>query len=239
MKYSNIKLNRMKNSVSKLKKTSKVKFIFSLILIINQFIVLSQTKYNKDELVNLFETDATLLIREKTTNKIVENGIVEFIENDEKSEIKIERGYKVYYNLYFRDNYNTWLPSEGGWYLRDRSEYNKGIESKRVEFGEKEKNGWVYAYETYYDENGKIKVTRGWHDYQKVLAGEIFFCGNTYCSQTSKKFYPSGGIAEIEEIVNENGLAIIKNKTCYDINGKVINCDSINWTEIHKNFFGN
>jgi hypothetical protein len=209
-----------------------MKIIFSIILFINQFIVLSQTKYDKSELVNLLEFDATLLIREKSTNKIVENGIVEFVENDEKSEIKIKGGYIVYYNL--------WFPSAGGWYLRDRSEYIKGIQSKRVEFAEKEKNGWVQAFETNYDENGKQNgVYRAWWDYQKVLRCETNYCNGTYCSQTTKEFYPNGGIAVIEEIVNENGLAITKNKTCYDSNGKVINCNSINWTEICKNFFGN
>ena len=158
--------------------------------------------------------------------------LLNLLKTMKKSEIKIKSGYIVYYNL--------WFPSDGGWYLRDRSEYNKGIESKRVEFAEKEKNGWIQAFETNFDENGKQNgVYRAWWDYQKVLRGETYYCNGTYCSQTTKEFYPSGGIAVIEEIVNENGLAVIKNKTCYDINGKVINCDSINWTEINKNFFGN
>jgi hypothetical protein len=209
-----------------------MKIIFSIILFINQFIVLSQTKYDKSELVNLLEFDATLLIREKSTNKIVENGIVEFVENDEKSEIKIKGGYIVYYNL--------WFPSAGGWYLRDRSEYIKGIQSKRVEFAEKEKNGWVQAFETNYDEKGEENgMYRAWWDYQKVLRGEHKMCAGQYCSQTTKQFYPNGSIAEITEHINNGSFSTQKSKTCYDVNGKVINCDLINWSEITKAFFGN
>ena len=222
----------MKNFLSKHTNTHKMKIIFSIILFINQFIVLSQTKYDKSELVNLLEFDATLLIREKSTNKIVENGIVEFVENDEKSEIKIKGGYIVYYNL--------WFPSAGGWYLRDRSEYIKGIQSKRVEFAEKEKNGWVQAFETNYDEKGEENgMYRAWWDYQKVLRGEHKMCAGQYCSQTTKQFYPNGSIAEITEHINNGSFSTQKSKTCYDVNGKVINCDLINWSEITKAFFGN
>lgn len=225
----------MKNFISQLKKTSTTKLIFSLILIINQFIVLSQTKYKKDQLINLYGFDATLLIREKSTNKIVKNGIVEFIENDEKEEIKIESGYIVYWNT-------SWFSSDAGWYLRDRSEYTKHIRTKRVEFAEPEKNGWVQAFETNYDENGKENgVYRAWWDYQKVLRYEEKRCDGVTCTQTTKQFYPSGEVAVIEEMeqVENTGLSIQKSKTCYDINGKVINCDAINWTEITKKFFGN
>lgn len=224
----------MKNFISQLKKTSTTKLIFSLILIINQFIILSQTKYKKDQLVNLYGTDATLLIREKSTNKIVKNGIVEFIENDEKEEIKIESGYIVYWN--------TWFSNDTGWYLRDRSEYTKRIQTKRVEFAEPGKNGKVQAFETNYDENGKENgVYRAWWDYQKVLHSEIKKCDGVICTQTLKSYYPSGEIYEITEMeqVENTGLSIQKSKTCYDINGKVINCDAINWTEITKKFFGN
>jgi hypothetical protein len=224
----------MKNFISQLKKTSTTKLIFSLILIINQFIVLSQTKYKKDQLVNLYGTDATLLIREKSTNKIVKNGIVEFIENDEKEEIKIESGYIVYWN--------TWFSNDAGWYLRDRSEYSKRIQTKRVEFAEPEKNGWVQAFETNYDENGKENgVYRAWWDYQKVLRSERKMCDGVTCTQTIRSFYPSGEIYEIKEVdQDENkGFVTIFKQTCFDINGKVINCDAINWTEITKKFFGN
>ena len=78
---------------------------------------------------------------------------------------------------------------------------------------------------------------RAWWDYQKVLRGEHKMCAGTYCSQTTKQFYPNGSIAEITEYVNLGLIANQESKTCYDVNGKVINCDSINWSEISKKFF--
>jgi len=223
----------MKYFVSKHHKTRKMKFIILIILVLNQFLVLSQKKYKRSELINLFETGANLLIREKSTNKIVSNGIIEEVENDEKYEIKIEGGYIVYSNLW-------WISGNKDWYLRDRSEYIKGIKSKRVEFAEKEKNGWVQAFETNYDEKGEENgMYRAWWDYQKVLRGEHKMCAGQSCSQTTKQFYPNGSIAEITELINNGSFSTQKSKTCYDVNGKVINCDLINWSEITKAFFGN
>jgi multisubunit Na+/H+ antiporter MnhC subunit len=86
----------MKYFVSKHHKTRKMKFIILIILVLNQFLVLSQKKYKRSELINLFETGANLLIREKSTNKIVSNGIIEEVENDEKDEIKDEDQDQVY-----------------------------------------------------------------------------------------------------------------------------------------------
>ena len=212
-------------------KTRKMKLIFLIILVLIQFLALSQKKYKRSELINLFETDATLLIKEKLTNKIVVNGIIEEVENDEKQEIKIESGYVVYWNTW-------WISGSKDWFLRERSEYKEGIQTRRIEFLEKEKNGMVQAFETNYDakgeENGMYRV---WWNYEKVLRYEHKMCSGTYCSQTAKTYYPNGSIAELTEYVNLGLIAKQESKTCYDVNGKVINCDSINWTEIFKKFF--
>ena len=230
---SNLFSNKPKNINNH--KTKKMKFIFLIILVLNQFLVLSQKKYKRSELINLFETDATLLIKEKLTNKIVVNGIIEEVENDEKDETKIESGYIVYSNLW-------WISGSKDWYLRDRIEYKKGIQTRRIEFAEPEKNGWVQAFETNYDAKGEENgMYRAWWDYQKVLRYEEKRCAGQTCSQTTKQFYPNGSISEITEYVTEyvnNGsLTIQKSQTCYGMDGKVINCDSINWTEISKKFF--